>query len=64
MGSGPWLEPLTPFLPLATPTMTLVQAPTLGIARYANDRNKESWSHASDNDKNVIIRAVYRQVLG
>ena len=44
--------------------MTLVQAPTLGIARYANDRHKESWSHASDNDKNVIIRAVYRQVLG
>ena len=44
--------------------MTLVQAPALGIARYANDRQKESWSHASDTDKNVIIRAVYRQVLG
>jgi len=44
--------------------MTLVQAPALGLARYANDRQKESWSRASDNVKTVIIRAVYRQVLG
>ncbi|MCS5697793.1 phycobilisome linker polypeptide [Cyanobium sp. FGCU-52] len=44
--------------------MTLVNAPYLGIERFANDRNKENWSNASDQDKSVIIRAVYRQVLG
>ena len=64
MKSGPFSEALIIPLSLAIPTMTLVQAPVLGIERYANDRHKESWSHASDNDKNVIIRAVYRQVLG
>ena len=36
----------------------------LWVWRYANDRQKESWSRASDHDKTVIIRAVYRQVLG
>jgi hypothetical protein len=44
--------------------MTLVNAPYLGIERYANDRNKENWSNASDQDKSTIIRAVYQQVLG
>jgi phycoerythrin-associated linker protein len=44
--------------------MTLVNAPYLGIERFANDRNKENWSNASGQDKSVIIRAVYRQVLG
>ena len=44
--------------------MTLVNAPYLGIERYANDRNKENWANASDQDKNTIIRAVYQQVLG
>jgi hypothetical protein len=44
--------------------MTLVNAPYLGIERFANDRNKENWSNASDQDKSTIIRAVYRQVLG
>ncbi len=29
-----------------------------------NDRNKENWSNASDQDKTTIIRAVYQQVLG
>ena len=44
--------------------MALVNAPYLGIERYANDRNKENWSNATDQDKNTIIRAVYQQVLG
>lgn len=44
--------------------MTLVNAPYLGIERFANDRNKENWSNASDQDKTTIIRTVYQQVLG
>ncbi len=44
--------------------MTLVNAPYLGIDRYANDRNKENWPNASDQDKSTIIRAAYQQVLG
>lgn len=44
--------------------MTLVNAPFLGIERFANERNKENWTNATDNDKNTIIRAVYQQVLG
>ena len=44
--------------------MTLVQAPRLGIDRFANDRNQESRAQASDGDKSTIIRAVYQQVLG
>jgi phycoerythrin-associated linker protein len=46
------------------PSMTLVNAPYLGIQRFANDRNKENWSNASDQDKSTTIRAVYQQVLG
>jgi len=44
--------------------MTLVNAPYLGIERFANSRNKENWSNSSSEDKNVIIRAVYQQILG
>ncbi len=44
--------------------MTLVQAPSLGIDRFAADRNKENWSSASAQDRDSIIRAVYQQVLG
>ena len=44
--------------------MTLVNAPYLGIERFANDRNKENWSNASDQDKSTIVRTVYQQVLG
>ncbi len=44
--------------------MALVQAPALGIDRFANDRNKESWSNGSEQDTKRIIRAVYQQVLG
>ena len=44
--------------------MTLVNAPYLGIERFANDRNKENWLNASDQDKTTIIRTVYQQVLG
>jgi hypothetical protein len=44
--------------------MSLLQAPYLGIDRFANDRGRESWSNASEEDRNTIIRAVYRQVLG
>lgn len=51
-------------LRIATSPMTLVNAPYLGIDRFANDRNKENWSNASDADKTTLIRAVYQQVLG
>lgn len=44
--------------------MTLVNAPYLGMQRYAANRNKENWSTGSDQDKSAIIRAVYQQVLG
>lgn len=44
--------------------MALVKAPVLGIERYANDRDKENWAQASNEDRNTIIRAVYQQVLG
>ncbi|MCT0219578.1 phycobilisome rod-core linker polypeptide [Synechococcus sp. CS-1329] len=44
--------------------MALVQAPALGIDRFANDRNRESWSNSTEQDTKKIIRAVYQQVLG
>lgn len=44
--------------------MTLVRAAELGIDRYANDRDKESWAIASAEDKDTLIRAVYQQVIG
>jgi phycoerythrin-associated linker protein len=44
--------------------MTLVNAPYLGIERFAGDRNKENWPISSQADKAVLIRAVYKQVLG
>ena len=44
--------------------MTLVNASYLGIERFADDRNKENWAISSQNDKNTLIRAVYKQVLG
>ena len=44
--------------------MSLVQAPALGIERFAPGLNKESRPHASTDDQNAIIRAVYQQVLG
>ena len=44
--------------------MTLANAAYLGIERFATQRNKENWTNASENDKTVLIRAVYRQVLG
>ncbi|MGA1484131.1 MAG: phycobilisome rod-core linker polypeptide [Vulcanococcus sp.] len=44
--------------------MALLKAPVLGIERFANARNKENWTHASVDDRNTIIRAVYQQVLG
>ena len=44
--------------------MTLANAAYLGIERFSLDRNKENWSNATGNDKAVLIRAVYRQVLG
>lgn len=44
--------------------MALLQAPYLGIERFANDRDKENRTNATDEDKNTIIRSVYRQVLG
>jgi len=36
----------------------------LGIERYANNRVNENWTTGSSADKAVLIRAVYRQVLG
>jgi phycoerythrin-associated linker protein len=44
--------------------MTLVNAPYLGIERYSVNRNKENWSAGSEQDKALIIRAVYQQILG
>ncbi len=44
--------------------MTLVNAAYLGIDRYANDRNKDNWSNATEADTAGLIRAVYQQVLG
>jgi phycoerythrin-associated linker protein len=44
--------------------MTLANASYLGIERFSNDRTKENWTNASENDKEVLMRAVYRQVLG
>lgn len=44
--------------------MTLVNASYLGIERFAGDRNKENWAASSQQDKNALIRAVYKQVLG
>ncbi|MCP9887985.1 phycobilisome rod-core linker polypeptide [Cyanobium sp. ATX 6A2] len=44
--------------------MTLANASYLGIERFSNDRTKENWTNASENDKEGLMRAVYRQVLG
>ena len=44
--------------------MALVKAPSLGIERFADDRNQENWSKASPQDRDGIIRLVYQQVLG
>ena len=44
--------------------MTLANAAYLGVERFANDRNRENWSNATENDKAALIRAVYKQVLG
>jgi len=44
--------------------MTLANAAYLGIERFANDRNKENRTNATENDKAALIRAVYKQVLG
>jgi phycoerythrin-associated linker protein len=44
--------------------MTLVNARYLGIDRYANARDKDNWSNATENQKLSLIRAVYQQVLG
>jgi len=44
--------------------MTLLQAPALGIDRFANDRPRENRAHASVDERNTLIRAVYQQVLG
>ena len=44
--------------------MTLVNAAYLGIERFAGDRNKENWAVSSQEEKQALIRAVYKQVLG
>ena len=51
-------------LPFGPSFMTLVNAPYLGMERYSVNRNRENWSHGSDQDKATLIRAVYQQVLG
>jgi phycoerythrin-associated linker protein len=43
--------------------MTLANAAYLGIERFAN-RQQENWATSSENDKAILIRAVYQQVLG
>jgi phycoerythrin-associated linker protein len=40
--------------------MTLANAAYLGIERFASARNKENWANATENDKQALIRAVYR----
>ncbi len=60
-----WGRCSTPSFSLGSPAMTLVNAAYLGIERFANDRNNENWSAGSSQaDKAILIRAVYRQVLG
>jgi len=44
--------------------MPLVNASYLGIARFADDANKENWAVSSQSDKSNLIRAIYKQVLG
>lgn len=44
--------------------MPLANAAYLGIDRYAQYRDTENWTNGSEADKELIIRAVYRQVLG
>jgi hypothetical protein len=44
--------------------MALLKAAQLGIERFASSRNKESWAHASVDERKTIIRAAYQQVLG
>ncbi|MCT0219540.1 phycobilisome linker polypeptide [Synechococcus sp. CS-1329] len=44
--------------------MTLVNAAYLGIDRFANTRNKDNWSNATEADIAALIRSVYQQVLG
>ena len=44
--------------------MTLANAAYLGIERFANQRTTENWLNATENDKQALIRAVYKQVLG
>jgi len=44
--------------------MALVNAPYLGHERFSNERLKEHWSNASEDDNKTILRAVYQQVLG
>ena len=50
--------------PPARRTMTLANAAYLGIERFANQRTTENWLNATENDKQALIRAVYKQVLG
>ena len=44
--------------------MPLANAAYLGIERYAHDRDTENWTNGSEADKELILRSVYRQVLG
>jgi hypothetical protein len=55
----------TPFHPaVSTFPMPLANAAYLGIDRYAQYRDTENWTNGSEADKELIIRTVYRQVLG
>jgi len=44
--------------------MPRANAAYLGIDRYAHDRDTKNWTNGSETDKELIIRSVYRQVLG
>ncbi|QEY32132.1 phycobilisome linker polypeptide [Synechococcus sp. RSCCF101] len=44
--------------------MALLNAPYLGIERFSANRNNENWSVSSAQDREAVIQAVYRQVLG
>jgi phycoerythrin-associated linker protein len=55
----------TPFHPAVfTFPMALANAAYLGIDRYSQFRDTENWTNGSEADKELIIRTVYRQVLG
>ncbi|MEO0853408.1 MAG: phycobilisome rod-core linker polypeptide, partial [Cyanobacteria bacterium J06648_11] len=44
--------------------MAIGVASALGIARFEETEPIELWPHSSESDREIVIQAVYRQVLG